>query len=191
MARKKTLKTDARRQKKTRTSKKSRQSRKSNKWLFVAIPLCLIIIATIVVVVIISTSNKNSAPESSRSYAKYRDFYEEVLGYNYGHGGNQELENRILKVVDSGVDDNGGYFFCLMAAAEYYYYTLQYETAEDYVKRAGYYAPTDAERIMIFEFYLKYYKALNDTENYDLYKGYYDDYLAMMSGSCGSGDEQE
>ncbi len=134
---------------------------------------------------------KPQETETGRSYNKYRNFYEEVLSYNYGHGGSEELEQRIIQAVNDGSSDSGGYFFYLLSAAEYYYYIMEYEEALSYAERAERFAPTDSEWEMVTEFYIKYYKQVGDEEKYTEYKKLYDDYITPSEDSCGGTSDAE
>lgn len=121
-------------------------------------------------------------------YESYRAIYEEAKNYNYAFGGDQKLEKKIKRAVESETSNLAGYYFYLMAAAEYYYGVRDYDRAVNFAEEAATYAPTDDEIIELTDFFLKAYKKLGNEDALAYWQEIYDEY--HIADDCTTGGEE-
>ena len=121
-----------------------------------------------------------TSESSEEVYASYKRIYDEVVSHNYAHGGDVEMERRIVKALNRDNEQSNllAYFFDLMAASEYYYRTRDYERAVGYAEYAGNIAPSDNEWLMVTEFLLKAYKKTGNNDKLAPLQAEYDDFTA-------------
>lgn len=131
-----------------------------------------------------------SAQSTEDPYAAYRAIYTEVKNYNFAHGGDKTLEQKVIKALDRGTDNISGYYFHLMAAAEYYYGVRDYNRALSFAEEAENYAPTDSEYEALLLFYVKCYRQLGDLEKSAYYQEVYDEFT-YVPDACEDAEEND